>query len=59
MDSLSLPPALQDELRSLEEQFKVDTTKLKKISKRFEEELQEGLRKDGANIVGHDTTYTM
>lgn len=38
----SLPSELQKELQSLEEIFTVDAAKLKEISKRFGEELQEG-----------------
>ena len=37
-----LSPVLKEQLRSLEEIFTVDAAKLKEISKRFEEELQEG-----------------
>lgn len=54
----SLPPTLQTELGDLEAQFNVDAKRLKQISHRFEEELQEGLEKDGSNIVC-PTLYTM
>ena len=47
----SLRLELQRELESIEEQFNADTAKLKAISKRFEEELQEGLERDGGNTV--------
>ncbi|KAK7754916.1 Hexokinase isoenzyme 2 [Diatrype stigma] len=51
MDGSALAPGLQDALASIEKQFTVDTTKLKQISKRFEEELREGLERNGANIA--------
>lgn len=51
MDGSTLAPGVQDALASIEKQFTVNTDKLKQISKRFEEELREGLEKDGANIV--------
>ena len=38
-----LSPELQKELQRLEDIFTVDTKKLKEISKRFGEELQEGM----------------
>lgn len=41
-DTNPLSPELQTELESLEKIFTVDTAKLKEISKRFGEELQEG-----------------
>ncbi|KAH8202041.1 hypothetical protein TruAng_003796 [Truncatella angustata] len=43
-------PFLLDALKKVEEDFKVDTAMLKKISQRFEEELHEGLAKTGANL---------
>ncbi|KAK5696816.1 hypothetical protein LTR97_008120 [Elasticomyces elasticus] len=48
LDNLS--PVLLDELRALEQQFDVTPEKLKQISHRFEEELKDGLVKDGTNI---------
>lgn len=42
-DADALSPELQKELQKLEDIFTVDTKKLKEISKRFGEELQEGL----------------
>ncbi|KAK5735515.1 hypothetical protein LTR17_008048 [Elasticomyces elasticus] len=48
LDNLS--PVLLNELRALEQQFKVTPEKLKQISQRFEEELKDGLAKDGTNI---------
>ncbi|KAK5677857.1 hypothetical protein LTS10_009740 [Elasticomyces elasticus] len=48
LDNLS--PVLLDELRALEQQFDVTPEKLKQISQRFEEELKDGLAKDGTNI---------
>lgn len=41
-DADSLSPELQKEFRSLKDVFTVDAAKLKEISKRFGEELQEG-----------------
>ena len=41
-DIKSLPSDLQSELKRLEDQFTVDGKKLKDISQRFEEELQDG-----------------
>lgn len=46
-----LPPALENELKSLKEAFTVTTGMLKEIVNRFEEELGEGLEKDSQNIV--------
>jgi hexokinase len=46
-----LSPQLQEEFDTLKEKFTVDTAKLKEIIHRFEEELKEGLEKDGTNIV--------
>lgn len=46
-----LPESLHNKLLRLEREFDVDTTKLKDISRRFEEELQDGLERYGANIV--------
>jgi hexokinase len=37
-----LPPELQKEVERLEELFTVDTALLKKITKRFREELDQG-----------------
>ncbi|RYP08720.1 hypothetical protein DL764_001740 [Monosporascus ibericus] len=51
MDGANLPENLRGALRSIEDQFTVDTAKLKQISQRFEEELREGLEKDGQNIA--------
>ncbi|RYP75159.1 hypothetical protein DL770_007467 [Monosporascus sp. CRB-9-2] len=51
MDGPNLPEKLRGALKSIEEQFTVDTAKLKQISQRFEEELREGLEKDGRNIA--------
>lgn len=51
MDVPALAPGLHDALASIEKQLTVDTAKLKQISKLFEEELREGLERDGANIV--------
>lgn len=42
---------LQVELEKLEELFTVNTEKLKQITKRFQEELEEGLQENGKNIV--------
>lgn len=50
-DTSKLPADLHDELTRLEQDFKVDARKLKEIIKRFEEELREGLDRNGANIV--------
>ena len=47
----ALSPALERELENIEAQFNVDKDKLVKISRRFEEELQEGLERHGSNIV--------
>ena len=47
----SLSPELRHELKCIGEQFTVDTAKLKAISERFQEELLEGLERDGGNIV--------
>ena len=41
-DAAPLTPELRKELEALEQIFTIDTAKLKQISKRFEEELQEG-----------------
>lgn len=49
--SETLPEALQTELHKLEDDFTVDTQQLKRITSRFREELKEGLREDGQNIV--------
>ncbi|RYO76996.1 hypothetical protein DL762_009542 [Monosporascus cannonballus] len=51
MDGPDLPGNFRDALKSIEGQFTVDTAKLKQISQRFEEELREGLEKDGQNIA--------
>jgi hexokinase len=50
-DIESLPFELRRELERLQEEFWVSTEKLKEISQRFEQELQDGLDKYGANIV--------
>lgn len=49
LDNLS--NELKDALQDIETQFAVNTAKLKEISQEFERELQEGLKKDGGNIV--------
>ncbi|KAK5075584.1 hypothetical protein LTS08_001349 [Lithohypha guttulata] len=46
-----LPKELRDELDKLEKQFTVTTEKLKEITKRFQEELEEGLKENGKNIA--------
>ena len=45
-----LPEDLRKALDDLEQQFWVSREKLKEISKRFEEELADGLEEDGRNI---------
>lgn len=47
-----LPQELSDELDKLDEEFWVGSKKLKDITDRFVEELNEGLEEDGRNIVG-------
>jgi hexokinase len=42
---------LEIELRRIRRDFTVTGDKLKEISKRFEEELKEGLEKDDQNLV--------
>ncbi|KAK5133270.1 hypothetical protein LTR08_008004 [Meristemomyces frigidus] len=54
----TLSPALQAELKALEADFTVDGPKLKHISQRFEEELREGLEKNGCNIP-MNVTWTL
>ncbi|KAK5120408.1 hypothetical protein LTR85_006347 [Meristemomyces frigidus] len=56
LDNLS--PALKTALQDLEAKFTVDRQKLKQISQRFEEELREGLQKDGCNIP-MNVTWTL
>lgn len=46
-----LPQELSDELDKLDEDFWVGPQKLKEITNRFVEELNEGLEEDGRNIV--------
>lgn len=46
-----LPENMKNELEDLERQFTVDKQKLKDITKRFQEELEEGLQENGKNIV--------
>ncbi|KAI1415868.1 hypothetical protein F5Y13DRAFT_186722 [Hypoxylon sp. FL1857] len=41
---------LRDEMINIENQFNVTSEKLKRISERFEEELREGLEKEGSNL---------
>ncbi|KAK4939731.1 hypothetical protein LTR10_020015 [Elasticomyces elasticus] len=53
-----LPPQLQKERQRLEKLFTVDTEMLKKITKRFGEELEEGLQKQGQNIPMNITWVT-
>ncbi|OAP61582.1 hypothetical protein AYL99_03785 [Fonsecaea erecta] len=53
-----LPEKLGEELRRLEQLFTVDTTVLKKITDRFGEELDEGLRKHGSNVPMNITWVT-
>ena len=50
LEVLSSP--LQHALKEIESQFHVGALKLKEISVRFQDELQDGLHKHGANIVG-------
>ncbi|KAF2122055.1 hexokinase-domain-containing protein [Lophiotrema nucula] len=45
-----LPPELEKELDRLDNEFWVSRDKLKEIVKRFQEELEDGLRKHGQNI---------
>ncbi|KAI1134495.1 hypothetical protein F5Y05DRAFT_398099 [Hypoxylon sp. FL0543] len=45
-----ISPDLQAELNNIENQFNVTSEKLKQISERFEEELREGLEKEGSNL---------
>ena len=47
----NLSPALKRELENIEAHFDVGKDKLKEISRRFEEELREGLERHGSNIV--------
>ncbi|KAL2424176.1 Hexokinase [Exophiala dermatitidis] len=53
-----LPSDLQQELARLEKLFTVDTAMLKKITRRFGEELQQGLEKDFQNIPMNLTWVT-
>jgi hexokinase len=48
----TLPSDLEQEVGKLEDEFTVDTTKLKKIVVRFEEELREGKVGTPTFIVG-------
>lgn len=48
-----LPPALENEFKSLKEAFTITAGKLKEIVGQFEKELAEGLEKDFQNIVGY------
>ena len=48
-----LSQKLKTELESLEQQFVVDKAKLKAIAERFQEELEEGLKDNGQNIVSY------
>ncbi|KAK5942259.1 hypothetical protein PMZ80_004822 [Knufia obscura] len=50
-----LPTELRDELEKLEQQFYVDRKKLKQISERFQQELEEGLQDHGKNIAMYVT----
>jgi hexokinase len=50
-DRCTLPADLERELSKLREDFTVTRDKLKQISRRFEEELREGLEKENQNIV--------
>ncbi|KAI0841924.1 hypothetical protein F5Y06DRAFT_292747 [Hypoxylon sp. FL0890] len=45
-----ISPHLRDELTNIKNQFNVTSEKLKQISERFEEELREGLEKEGSNL---------
>lgn len=47
----ALSPELRKELDKLEETFTIDAAKLKEISKRFEQELQEGWSPPTAQAV--------
>lgn len=51
-----LPDRLKAEFQDLEKQFVVDKSKLKAISARFQEELEEGLKANGSNIVSMQTS---
>ncbi|EHY55093.1 Hexokinase [Exophiala dermatitidis] len=53
-----LPSELQQELARMEKLFTVDTAMLKKVTKRFGEELQQGLEKDFQNIPMNLTWVT-
>ncbi|OQV07533.1 hypothetical protein CLAIMM_11956 [Cladophialophora immunda] len=53
-----LPEKLREELRRLEQIFTVNTAMLKKITDRFGEELDEGLRKHESNVPMNITWVT-
>ena len=46
-----LPDPLAEEIERLDKLFRVDRERLKSISQRFREELEEGLEADGKNIA--------
>jgi hexokinase len=48
---------LEAELRTLRNDFTVTGDKLKEISKRFEDELKEGLERENQNIVRRILRY--
>lgn len=50
-----LPKELDEELTHLDQQFWISGSKLKEIVKRFREELDDGLSKDGQNIAMYVT----
>jgi hexokinase len=49
-----MPQDLKSQIEKLEEQFVVDTSKLKAISDHFVGELVKGLSKEGGSIVCHN-----
>ena len=53
----TLPPELWHEVERIRAEFTVDSAKLKAIADQFLKELEEGLEKDGANIVGLSTWH--
>lgn len=54
-----LPQELSGELDKLDKEFWVGPQKLKDITDRFVEELNEGLEEDGRNIVGPHSLFAI
>jgi hexokinase len=54
-----MPQDLKSQIEKLEEQFVVDTPKLKSISDHFVGELVKGLSKEGGSIVSYDESQLL